>query len=90
MSVSNPARPVGQGKRVRGRQRAAHLVAGALLVLYVYLPVAPDATLQTVVRWIVFPLLVITGVLMWQWPKLRRFVRARSDRPRRHPGTTSH
>ena len=63
MSVTPPKRPTGQGKQVRGRQRAAHLATGALLVLYVYLPGPPDAVLQAGIRWVALPLLVITGVL---------------------------
>lgn len=87
MSVTPPMRPAGQGRRVRGRQRAAHPATGALLVLYVYLPGSPDAVLQTGIRWVALPLLVVTGVLMWQRPKLRRLIRARSSRS--HPGRTT-
>jgi hypothetical protein len=66
------------GKEIRDRQRLAHLVTGALLVLYVYLPGAPNPVLQATIRWAILPLLVIDGVLMWQWPKVRRWVRGRA------------
>jgi protein-S-isoprenylcysteine O-methyltransferase Ste14 len=90
MSVRTaPTRPTGHGKRTRARQRTAHLVTGALLLLYVYAPGPPDAMLQTVIRWVALPLLVITGLLMWQWPRLRRLVRARPGRPEGHRTTTS-
>ena len=65
------------GKRVRDLQRVAHLVAGALLLAYVYLPIAPDSPVHGGVRWVGLPALVLSGVLMWQWPKLRRVLRAR-------------
>jgi hypothetical protein len=69
------------GKKIRGRQRLAHLVAGALLTLYVYLPITPGAVLHDAIRWVFLPLLVATGVLMWQWPKVRRWLRARAGQP---------
>lgn len=60
--------------RQRGVQRLAHLVAGVLLLGYVYLPVPGGA--QSVVRLLVLPVLVATGVAMWQAPRLRRMRRA--------------
>ncbi len=61
------------GKRIRDRQRLAHLVGGVLLVAYVYAPGAP--VLEAAVRWVVLPVLVVSGVVMWQWGKIRRWMR---------------
>lgn len=69
-----PRRP-GGAKKLRDRQRLAHLVAGVLLILYVYLPGVPGPVFQAAMRWGVLPVVVIAGVLMWQWPKIRRLVR---------------
>ncbi|MEJ3750459.1 hypothetical protein WEI85_45280 [Actinomycetes bacterium KLBMP 9797] len=69
------------GKKTRDRQRLAHMAAGALLVLYVYLPGSPGTALQAATRWVILPLLVITGVSMWQWPKIRRWIRTRTSTP---------
>lgn len=66
-------RRVGGGKRVRDRQRLAHLVGGLLLVAYVYVPAGP--VLEAAVRWFVLPVLVGSGVVMWQWAKIRRWMR---------------
>lgn len=60
--------------------RARHLLTGLALVAYVYLP-AP-AELREVVRFLILPLLVLTGVAMWQAPHLRRL------RKTRHPVAT--
>jgi hypothetical protein len=79
MTTATPRRTTG-GKRIRDRQRLAHLLTGALLILYVYLPGQPSPVLQTAIRWVVLPLLVIDGLLMWQWPKVRRLARARAGR----------
>jgi hypothetical protein len=74
MTVSTVRRTNG-GKKIRNRQRLAHLTTGALLVIYVYLPADPGALVQAAIRWVVLPLLVIDGILMWQWPKVRRVAR---------------
>lgn len=63
------------GKQIRDRQRLAHLVTGALLVAYVYLPGTPNPIFQDAIRWVIVPAAVIAGVVMWQWPKIRRWAR---------------
>lgn len=63
------------GKKIRERQRLAHLISGAVLIAYVYLPIDAGSLFEVAVRWVVLPLLVIDGLLMWQWPKLRRLAR---------------
>jgi hypothetical protein len=56
--------------RQRKLQRSVHLLAGVLLLGYVYAP-AP-VRVQELIRFLVFPLLVATGVAMWQAPRIRR------------------
>ncbi len=73
------ARRTGGGKKIRDRQRLAHLLAGVALVAYVYVP-GPSPAVQTTVRWVILPLLAASGVLMWQWPKVRRWLRKRGSR----------
>lgn len=73
-------RRVGAGKRTRDRQRVAHMVGGLLLVAYVYVPGGPGAVLETAVRWVGLPALVGSGVVMWQWAKIRRWMRKRGSR----------
>ena len=68
----------------RKLQRAVHLIAGVLLLGYVYAP-APGR-IQDLIRFLVFPLLVVTGVAMWQAPRIRRLRRsAGSQRHTRSP-----
>lgn len=71
ITVRRPTR----GKPLRDRQRAAHLITGALLIIYVYLPSGASLMVQPIIRWLVLPLLVIDGILMWQWPRIRRIAR---------------
>lgn len=68
----------GRGKRVRDRQRAVHLVAGILLVASLYVPVEPGSFVYNGVRWVLVPVVMVAGILLWQWPAVRRL--------RRRPG----
>jgi hypothetical protein len=54
----------------RRAQRAVHLVAGLVLLAYLYAPL--EEQLQDAVRFLVLPLLVVTGIAMWQAPRIRR------------------
>jgi hypothetical protein len=74
------ARRAGGGKKIRDRQRLAHLMAGVALVAYVYVPGGPSPALQAAVRWVILPVLAGSGVLMWQWPKVRRWARKQGNR----------
>jgi thiosulfate reductase cytochrome b subunit len=61
----------GQQRKV---QRVVHLAAAVVLLAYVYAPV--EAQLQDAVRFMVFPLLTLTGIAMWQAPRIRRTLKA--------------
>jgi hypothetical protein len=71
MSASGP----GRAKRVRDGQRAFHLIVGMLLVISVYVPVEPGSITQAALQWVIAPAAVLAGVLMWQWPAVRRLTR---------------
>jgi hypothetical protein len=59
-------------KRIRDIQRVTHLVAALVLVLYVYTPLGSAPLLTTLLQFGVLPLLAATGMLMWQWTRLRK------------------
>jgi hypothetical protein len=61
-------------KQIRDIQRVTHLVAALVLVLYVYIPLGSVPLLTTVVQFAVLPLLAATGMLMWQWTRLRKLL----------------
>jgi thiosulfate reductase cytochrome b subunit len=54
----------------RKAQRVVHLAAALVLVAYLYTPL--EAQLQDAVRFVVVPALVVTGIAMWQAPRIRR------------------
>src|SRR5262245_8501332 len=73
--------------RQRRLERAMHLLAGAILLTYVHLP--EPGRLGDVIRFVVFPVLALSGTAMWQAPRLRRAVKAarrhrRPDLPLAH------
>ncbi len=61
---------------VRQGQRAIHLVSGALVVAAVYGGDLLPGWLMGVVRFVALPVLVVSGVVLWKWPRIRRLVRA--------------
>ncbi len=64
--------------RQRKIQRAVHLLLGVILLAYVYLPTGE--ALEDLVQIMVFPILALSGIAMWQAPRLRR-LRRRARRP---------
>ena len=54
----------------RKAQRSIHLVAGLMLIAYVYGP--NTGHLHDAVRFVALPLLVLTGIAMWHAPRIRR------------------
>jgi hypothetical protein len=70
----------------RKAQRRVHLAAALLLIVYLYAPL--ETQLQDAVRFVSLPALLMTGIAMWQAPRIRRlrkrFGRARAlDSPGR-------
>jgi len=76
MAERDTARP-GGGKRTRRLQRRLHLLAGFVVVLYVYAAPELGSAVVAGVRWVALPLVVGSGIAMWQWPRLRRMTRRR-------------
>lgn len=70
----------------RRAQRRVHLAAGLLLIAYLYAPL--EAQLQYAVRFLALPALVMTGIAMWQAPRIRR-LRKRLGRTRALDATAS-
>lgn len=66
-------------RQVRHRQRITHLLAGALLVLYVYAAPVLGTGFTMAVRWLVVPILAISGVALWQWHRVRAARRMRQS-----------
>jgi membrane protein implicated in regulation of membrane protease activity len=64
----------------RSRQRLVHLLLGTALGAFVYSPLTDVPAAELAVQVIVFPALVLSGLLMWRGPRLRRWLaRRRGD-----------
>ena len=63
-------------RSVRVLERLMHLVAGFALVTYVYVTPAPESAFTVGIRWLV-PIVVGSGLAMWQGPRVRRYLRRR-------------
>ena len=75
----------GQQRKV---QRLVHLAAGLVLIVYLYAPL--DAQLEDAVRFLVLPVLLLTGTAMWQAPRIRRLRQSVSrTRPLDMPASAS-
>lgn len=65
--------------RIRTMQRAMHLVAAAYLLFYLYGPLGQEPIVANITKFLVIPLLLITGMVMWQLPKLSRAFRKKAE-----------
>lgn len=72
VAVRRPTR-----RQVRDLQRAAHLLAALGLRAYVYAAPQLGAGFTSAVQWLVVPALVMSGVALWQWHRLRTTLRKR-------------
>lgn len=58
----------------RKLQRVVHLVAAVALLGNVYLPLGSEAA--DFVRFVAFPVLLASGMAMWQAPRIRRTLKS--------------
>jgi hypothetical protein len=73
MAIADPPRP--SRRRVRDQQRIAHLVAGVVLLFYVYLAPALGDGLTEAVRWVIVPVVAGSGLALRKWPRIRKLLR---------------
>lgn len=56
----------------RSVHRAVHLLFAGLLGVYFYAPLPDAIVIEGTVRFVVFPILVVSGLLIWKGHALRR------------------
>lgn len=59
--------------------RVAHVVAAAVLGVFVYSPLADDSSAIWITRFAVYPVLLVTGAVLWI-RRVRAIGRARAER----------
>jgi hypothetical protein len=62
------------GKQLRDAERAVHIAAGVILLAIVFTPLG-DAVIGQALRFAVAPMLVASGILMWQHARVTRIMR---------------
>jgi hypothetical protein len=70
------------GKQLRNAERALHIAAGVILLAIAFTPLG-DAVIGQALRFVVAPMLVISGILMWQHARVTRLMRGTEAAPRR-------
>ena len=64
-------------KTARLLQRWVHIVLGVLLAVAIYTPLSAWPLVSMLLKAVVIPGLTLSGLLLWQWPQLRRRFRKR-------------
>jgi thiosulfate reductase cytochrome b subunit len=66
-------------KQIRTITRWIHIIGGAMIAAFVYAsPLRDSDTFTLLMQLVVIPLLIVSGVVMWQQPKILKWLRGRS------------
>jgi thiosulfate reductase cytochrome b subunit len=57
--------------------RWVHIILGIPIIGYLYGPVASIPTSAMIVRWVIFPLLVLSGLWLWKGHLVRKRLKRR-------------
>ena len=63
-------------KQIRDLQRVIHLATALALGACIYLPLGTPPQVAALLKFGVIPVLAVSGLLMWQWTRLRRWLQA--------------
>ena len=77
------------GKQQRMILRYSHLLAGMLNVLFIYTPLGDVWAFQLLVQIILVPVIIITGVWMWQQARVRKLIAKRLRQGEHQEGLNS-
>ena len=75
-------RRAGSARQLRNNLRWTHLALGGASAFVLYVPLVSDQAARIVLGFVVFPLLSITGLWIWQQANVRRFTARVSARLR--------
>lgn len=73
-------------RQLRVVLRWVHIVGGALIATFVYAPWGASPLFLALMRWGVIPVLILTGLLLWQQARLTK-LRQRAKAPSAHAPT---
>jgi thiosulfate reductase cytochrome b subunit len=72
-------------RQLRVALRWVHIVGGALIATFVYAPWGASPLSLALMRWGVIPVLILTGLLLWQQARLSKLRQRAETRPARAP-----
>ncbi len=64
-------------KQLRNILLIIHLLAAAVLGNFLYSPWGSDPTFRMIMQIVIFPIFVLTGLWLWQMPRIRRFLKGK-------------
>ncbi|MDH5646295.1 MAG: hypothetical protein OEZ01_09825, partial [Candidatus Heimdallarchaeota archaeon] len=59
-------------KLIRQMQRLIHLSSSIILGIFIYTDIFVSSTSQLIIKFVIIPMIVISGIGMWLLPKLKR------------------
>ncbi len=62
-------------KLFRQITRWIHIIGSIVIIVYIYTSLGANPAFMTTVRFVTIPLLVLTGLAMWQQPRLMKLLR---------------
>jgi hypothetical protein len=64
-------------KQLRNILRITHLVAGVVLGNFLYSPLGSNPTFRMLMQIVIFPVFVLTGLWLWQMPRVRKLLKSK-------------
>lgn len=65
-------------KRIRIILRWVHIVLGLVILCYIYSPLHQFLTFQIIVKFVVIPIIVSTGIWLWKFQQFNKIFGIRS------------
>lgn len=64
-------------KQLRNILLIIHLLAAVVLGNFLYSPWGSDPTFRMLMQIVIFPIFALTGLWLWQMPRIRRFLKGK-------------
>ena len=63
-----------KAKKVRIAIRWMHIVLGLVVMCYIYSPFHENESFQIVMKFVIIPVITITGIWIWQFRAVNKFL----------------
>ncbi len=62
-------------KQFRQIVRFGHIVEGVLIAIYIYSPLSSNPAFDALIKFVILPLIVLSGLALWQQPRVMKVIR---------------